>query len=443
MAKATIESVESTINEYYKLKHKYETEINDNKRRIINNNSLSNKEKRYEFQQLKPKCVNCRRPGGTIFSTKFFPSNEKESEYRELRAYCGVIADPCNLDITIRVGKYDLLPDILSQIEGFIKNDKNDIINDKNKLLFGLITSEEALEQFDEKKETINDFTGLLEDYLKHYIDITDNKEKQTELNEDIETSYMLIAQIKECIVNFNETDNSQYTRDAVNIYITTLKPLLSKIATSKYKENMVYYDEDTGIYHLLQTKYNIKSMEYTNFINKVVNFNIGSNTNKKQNIELGFIKLGGSSSYPEEEEEVNIIEPIRNENNSSTSVTPNNQVLTEKILMESFPPKLKFALTYNNEWRTLFIDACLKARSEGQPCEFIPPSNLNFPPENSDDGKWLFGEYHYNTEFNKLPEEEKKRVLNLFTISDGIKNYTPMEKYMNNLVSKSFGFEG
>jgi hypothetical protein len=116
---------------------------------------------------------------------------------------------------------------------------------------------------------------------------------------------------------------------------------------------------------------------------------------------------------------------------------------LTEKILMDSFPPKLKFALTYNDEWRSLFIEACLKAKSEGLNCQYIAPPHVNFPPEKSDDGTWLFGEYHYNTEFNKLPEQEKKRVLSLFTIRDGIKNYTPMEKYMNELVAKSFGFEG
>jgi hypothetical protein len=110
---------------------------------------------------------------------------------------------------------------------------------------------------------------------------------------------------------------------------------------------------------------------------------------------------------------------------------------------MESFPPKLKFALTYNNEWREIFVEACLKARAEGLKCQFIAPPYLNFPPEKSDDGQWLFGEYHYNMEFKKLPEDEKKRVLDLFTIKDGIKNYTPMENYMNELLAKNFGFEG
>ena len=77
MTDQTIETVDNVVNEYYKLKNKYETEINNNKRRIINNKSLSNKEKRSEFQKLKPKCVNCHRPGGTIFSTRFFESKEK------------------------------------------------------------------------------------------------------------------------------------------------------------------------------------------------------------------------------------------------------------------------------------------------------------------------------------------------------------------------------
>ena len=451
MENNTIETVENILNEYYKLKNKYESEINDDKRKIINNASLSNREKRTEYQRLKPKCINCRRPGGTIFSSKFFPSVlvDSNEEYRELRADCGIISDPCNLDIRIRLGSYQLLPDILEQIELAIKEEKNVIIDDKNKLLFGLITTEQALEKFDENKGAINDFTGLLEDYLKNYIDITDNKEKKKRLNEDIETSYMLIRQIKECIENYNETDNNQFPRDAVNIYLTQLKPLLSQIAASKYKENMVYYNDHTKTYHLIQNRYTIKNMEYTSFINKVVSYNVGNNPsmgNKKIGSKKKPLIIESSSStsdYSDEELEEEDNEDVSIPISMSNSNTNVESILTEKSLMESFPSKLKFALTYNDQWRKAFIEACLKARSEGLKCLFISPPILNLPPEKSDDGEWLFGEYHYNMEFNKLPEDEKKRVLNLYTMKDGIKDYTPMKKYMDNLVAKSFDFEG
>ena len=57
------DSVENNINEYYKLKSKYESQNQKNKQKILNNRLLSIKEKKAEFKQLKPKCVNCGKPG--------------------------------------------------------------------------------------------------------------------------------------------------------------------------------------------------------------------------------------------------------------------------------------------------------------------------------------------------------------------------------------------
>jgi ribosomal protein S14 len=67
-----IPDVKEALNEYFKLKLKYETQIKENKKKIINNQALSNREKRSEYLKLKPKCINCKRPSGTIFKTTFF-----------------------------------------------------------------------------------------------------------------------------------------------------------------------------------------------------------------------------------------------------------------------------------------------------------------------------------------------------------------------------------
>ena len=92
-------SVKEALNEYFKLKLKYEDEITKEKKKLINNISLSKKEKRTEFLKFKPKCINCKKPGGTIFQTVFFQSTDTEDSNREYRARCGIVADPCNLDI--------------------------------------------------------------------------------------------------------------------------------------------------------------------------------------------------------------------------------------------------------------------------------------------------------------------------------------------------------
>jgi poly(3-hydroxyalkanoate) synthetase len=63
---SNLSEVDIKMNEYYKLKNNYENTLNDLKKKIINNNQLSKKEKRQEFLTLKPKCINCKRHRGTI-----------------------------------------------------------------------------------------------------------------------------------------------------------------------------------------------------------------------------------------------------------------------------------------------------------------------------------------------------------------------------------------
>ena len=105
----------------------------------MNNTKLSNREKRSEFLKLKPKCINCKRPGGTRFVTSFFDETDKEESYRQYKATCGIIADPCKLNITVQIGKTDSLPNLLNTIQEEINDIKNNIIDYKNKLLFGFL----------------------------------------------------------------------------------------------------------------------------------------------------------------------------------------------------------------------------------------------------------------------------------------------------------------
>ena len=58
------------LNTYYKLKNQYEINFNKEKNKIINLEGLSWKEKRTEFKKIKRKCINCKRPVGSKFSTR-------------------------------------------------------------------------------------------------------------------------------------------------------------------------------------------------------------------------------------------------------------------------------------------------------------------------------------------------------------------------------------
>ena len=49
--KASNQSVENNINEYYRLKSKYDNDNEKNKKKILNNKMLDMKEKKAEFKQ--------------------------------------------------------------------------------------------------------------------------------------------------------------------------------------------------------------------------------------------------------------------------------------------------------------------------------------------------------------------------------------------------------
>lgn len=293
-----IPDVKEVLNEYFKLKQKYENQIMINKKKIINNPSLSKREKRTEYLKLKPKCINCNRPGGTRFLIHYVPENSKadnyEEHYREYSATCGILADPCNLNIKIQVGITELLPDILNTYQNDIKILKNKVIDDKNKLLFGYITTEEALDNFEKIKDKINDLSEFYEFYLEEYNNVVDNDNKKQELNEAITQSYIETNNIKECIKRMNETDNIQFAKDAVNIYNGTLKPLLDKIRHLKYSEYIVLHNEENNTCNLIQNKYTIEKLLFTFFKIKLSHIvlvrNLCLNKNPTQNLLLRMI---------------------------------------------------------------------------------------------------------------------------------------------------------
>jgi len=437
-------SLKEALNEYFKLKLKYENLITANKKKIINNPTLSNREKRSEYLKLKPKCINCKRPGGSIFKTTFFKETDKQDSYRQYSAKCGILADPCNLDIKIHVGTVELLPNLLNSIQSQIKEYKDTIIDDKNKLLFGYISTEQALENFEELKESIGIYTSLYENYLNNYNSIVDNDTKNSELNESITNSYIQIERIKECIKKMNETDNVQFARDAVSIYTETLIPLLNIIRELKFNETMVWNNTDTNTCNLIQNKFSIQNLSYSGFKDKVISFNIGFDATIQRKKPTLLVIESDSSSLISEKPEIKIKpveeiiledEPIYEEDGIAWTVPEYTK------LWNSIKPKLKNALMQNQDWLKDFMNNCVNARVRKQPCKIVTPKDLKIPPLELPSGEYDFGIKIYNDLFNKLPKSTQQTYLTLYSNKDGVKNYKMLEDSMNALVGKEVDF--
>ena len=440
----TVYDVKESLNEFFKLKQKYEAEIAAHKKRIINNPTLSDREKRSEFMKLKPKCINCKRPGGSIFKVVFYNEDDNLESYREYNASCGIISNPCNFKIIIRCGKTESFTDIFKSMENEIKELKNEIIDNKNKLLFGYLTTEEALEKFDYSKESISLYTSLYEDYLTKYNNIVDNEDKKRELEEAITNSYILINQIKECIKKSHETGNKSFISDAIQIYDTTLVPTLFTIKNLKYNESFVWHNGDNNTCNLIQNKYSISSLLFSSFQSSVVSFDIGYD-------------IGYDSKKPKM-----IIESDESEETSQSKIlpTPSGELPPDNPiygkgkdgiawnipeynkLWDILPIEFKNVLIPENEWMKEFMFKCVNERQKGKGCQVIAPTKLIVPPNKLEDGKYDFGVQIYSDLFNnKLDASTKNTYLTLFSTKDGVKNYSLLIDAMNNLVAKETGF--
>lgn len=274
------------LNNYYEFKTLYENSYNKEKRDIINNKKLSWNEKRNRFQKLKPKCINCKRPVGTLFSRKF--SEQDYSGFKTLSAVCGDRVNPCKLNINLKLDNVENLENFIKDLDDSIQEDKNIIIQKKNELLFGYITSENAINTFEKYKTNLNDTYELKNLFLELLISKTDNEEKKTELKQLLSQYYLIIKNINQDIKNANISNNIQLIEDTIkNNYIDLLMSnpsesgnsqqigILEKIRNLKYMYNKVEYDEDTNKYHLVQKKTTITSLE-TPHSNEVISYIFG-----------------------------------------------------------------------------------------------------------------------------------------------------------------------
>jgi len=273
-----------SVDEYYEIKNKYDFEIKTNKaRKKIIKSDLSMKEKRILLSQLKHKCISCERPVGTIFKTNF----DSDKEFRILTARCGDKLAPCKLNIQVNPGSYNSIPTIIDFYEAENEKIKQDVITIKNRTLFGFMTNEAAIVEYNKIKDDINNNAYLLDKFISLHNDIVNNKEKDTMIRNKMKVLYLTINVYKEHIDKYEETLDTQDVLEAVRIYDKQITPMLKEIAALKY-ENVVIHvdtkngegdedDNDTGkvMYHLVQQKYSTESMEFNDHEPEIISWSM------------------------------------------------------------------------------------------------------------------------------------------------------------------------
>jgi len=434
------------INEFYRMKSKYEDYVYSKYvSPLINNQTMSKKEKRQAYLKLpKPECINCKRNVGTIFSIK----EDNKELFRVFTAKCGDISQPCPLNIIINYSIREQIDRTIEQDLKEIDKIKLDIIKEKNNILFfsNDLSSQTTMDNFNNLTDKLKDLTSVTGYFIEKNILINDNPVKRDILKKLIdEFGKEMLLPFKNFIAQFNSKGNEQIIGEAVRFYKEEMMPKLNEILNLKYDINMVEYDEITKEYNLIQKPHSLQNNE--NFYkddDKVISFVKGVKKSKSNTMKVKEIMTLSDERKrdrktrkikPTTQLEFNIEEQEQKEEISKSDYID---------IYNKLPNNLKEELNKYPDWLNEFMEHCIQARKNNKSCDFISPKKLILPPNKIADTQiYDFGYEPYNNVFNIMSNESKDMYLKLIkTDVEGNKDYSVFKNALTNLVSKRLGFQ-
>jgi len=195
-------------------------------------------------------CVNCYQLGGTLFS----------NIDGLLKATCGNISTPCNLNIQIQKGNIVQLRDLEYDLHKKMNEYKKNMIILKLDLLFGYSDEEKTIEKFKNNNNLLTENERLLYECHNYLLLMTEEKDKL--LNDYNKEFKEHIQIIKELIASFKDKKDLQNITEIVNEYIEKVYPLLEKIRDVKYNVQNVEKIDDDGAFKLIQDEFKVEETE-------------------------------------------------------------------------------------------------------------------------------------------------------------------------------------
>ena len=239
-----------SCNDYYKLKNKYQNNIDTKKQKIKTSANQKNLPLSYikkNIALLEFNCIKCKKKGGTIF---------KESEDL-LEAVCGNKTKQCNLNIKINKLKTENLEDKIINMNNDINNIKDKIIEFKTNFLFNFLEEDYLVEQFNilntNLNENMENFLKTKQQYNSINIEIK-NKNNLLEYKKELD---ILISDYKNIYNVYLIENDKKYLEQAFDLYLSKIKPLTNTIKNITYKYNYVdkIENESTELYYKLIQK--------------------------------------------------------------------------------------------------------------------------------------------------------------------------------------------
>ena len=218
---------EEALSEFFRLKNDYETKIRKMKRDAYRKGPTK-KISRQAVLSVKPQCIHCKRPVGTIFS------NRTDNKYTIL---CGDTVNPCKLNVQIFNGSNKLLSYMLEIFKEDLDGIKERIIRNKLNTIFNYNSENMSVELFKKELELYNSDSIIYKEYFDEYIENFHNPYNKEQIIKKNENIFMLNEKVKGLLEEYVKTENPEVLRMAVRIQINEIYP---EIRNRRMLENEV-----------------------------------------------------------------------------------------------------------------------------------------------------------------------------------------------------------
>lgn len=213
------------LNSYFKLRGKYQDKIYDLKKKIFEKEP-NKKIALRKTLAIKPPCIHCGRPVGTIFSSK-------EKKYV---AVCGDRENPCILNIELYRGNHMNIEYVLDVFKEDIDNLKENIIQQKLDTFFNYLTDQQSVSLYKKEVKAYNGDSVIYKEILDKYNSLYDNKDKQQMLLQKNEDVFRLVEKSRGFLKEYQKTQNKDFLKLAVETNIKEITPLIENMRMLKHE---------------------------------------------------------------------------------------------------------------------------------------------------------------------------------------------------------------
>jgi len=251
------------LHTYFKLKKTYEYGILKKKREVFNSAPTRAIGKKM-VSEIKPKCINCGRPVGTIFDHK----NDKYI------AICGErdLTRKCSLNIQLFRGHFSDEESMLYIFKSEFDKSKETIVRQKLDTLFNYISERDASDRFKKELENYNIesniYHGILDSFNEKYF----SKTRQEKINEKMTKINDLLSKNDSIMSDYKmNSENRELLRDAIRLQIREIIPEMENLRRLKYELTEMDVDVNisgANVYDILSTlvqrQITVSNIDYT-----------------------------------------------------------------------------------------------------------------------------------------------------------------------------------